>query len=186
MSTGHNIDFGNTCGFDQSTDKHDTNPMLSDLSENGGFSPTQAIAGNSPALNAAGACNLTEDQRISPRPKGSGCDIGAFELGSVATTTREWGDLLCTNGAGPEDALALIAQGAGVAAASPAGAVCPSGGDATYVAGWFLSKPWGDFNCDGLVDILDALAILQGEVDIDYQSETSCPKVGDQVQVGVP
>jgi hypothetical protein len=184
-SIGHNIDFGSTCGFNTATDHSNINPNLSPLADHGGFSPTHAIVGP-PALNAGDCGSVILDQRVVPRPQGSACDIGSFEFGSFATTTREWGDLLCANGAGPDDALVLIAQGAGIAAAGPAGAACPGVGDDTYVGGWFLHRPWGDFNCSGLVDILDALAILQGVVNISYPSDTACPKVGDQVEVGIP
>ena len=51
--------------------------------------PTKIIAllANSPALDdAAGANCPATDQRGVPRPQGSGCDIGAFELEAVDTT----------------------------------------------------------------------------------------------------
>jgi CSLREA domain-containing protein len=56
-------------------------PQLGPLQLNGGYTPTQAIAQNTPAFNAADpGTSLKVDQRASPRPENGGYDIGAFEL----------------------------------------------------------------------------------------------------------
>jgi hypothetical protein len=56
-------------------------PQLGPLQNNGGYTPTQTIAANTPAFNAADpATSLNVDQRGSPRPENGGYDIGAFEL----------------------------------------------------------------------------------------------------------
>ncbi len=54
-------------------------PGLSALADNGGLTPTQALALTSPAVNA-GATALTTDQRGEARPFGGAPDIGAYEL----------------------------------------------------------------------------------------------------------
>lgn len=58
-------------------------PRLSALGDNGGPTPTRALKPGSPAIDAAGGkpCSTTTDQRGVKRPKGSRCDIGAFEKG---------------------------------------------------------------------------------------------------------
>lgn len=55
-------------------------PNLGPLQDNGGPSQTMAIDANSPAFNAvsSGGCPVA-DQRGTPRPQGSYCDIGAYE-----------------------------------------------------------------------------------------------------------
>jgi CSLREA domain-containing protein len=181
-STGHNIDQGTDCGFNLPTDKH-TDPMLSSLGDSGGFSLTEAIAPNSPAKDAAGACALDSDQRVFPRPQGSACDIGAFEVGSIATTDRIWGDTLCSNGVGGDDALAGIAAFAGVTLSQPAGTLCPALSQDVYVGGWFASHLWGDFDCNGAVNLLDALHILRAAAEVPLTPADPCPQLGDTVPV---
>jgi hypothetical protein len=55
-------------------------PLLGPLQDNGGPTPTHALLPGSPAidLGASVVCPAT-DQRGVTRPKGIGCDIGAFE-----------------------------------------------------------------------------------------------------------
>jgi uncharacterized repeat protein (TIGR01451 family) len=56
-------------------------PQLLPLADNGGLTPTMAIATTSPALNSAGACSSPgTDQRGIARPQGAACDRGAVEL----------------------------------------------------------------------------------------------------------
>jgi predicted outer membrane repeat protein len=57
-----------------------TNPLLGALANNGGFTQTMALLSGSPAIDAGN--NLTcaaTDQRGVARPKGTACDIGAYE-----------------------------------------------------------------------------------------------------------
>jgi len=81
ITSGHNIDSQNSCGFDPSRDQINTNPLLGPLQDNGGPTFTQAITINSPAFNAAVGGPET-DQRGDgfPRPMLNGYDIGAYEL----------------------------------------------------------------------------------------------------------
>lgn len=64
------------------------NPALLLLADNGGPTPTHALASGSPAVDA-GSCTdisggtITVDQRGLPRP--GVCDVGAFELGGDET-----------------------------------------------------------------------------------------------------
>lgn len=86
-SQGNNVDSGTDCGLSDTTpgqnDESDTNPLLGPLQNNGGPTLTMALSPGSPALNkipARGAGCPSTDQRGVPRPQGTGCDIGAYEL----------------------------------------------------------------------------------------------------------
>ena len=86
-SLGHNIDQGDSCGFDQPTDLENTNAELGELDEAGG-SPVHPLDPTSPAIDAIPVeecldsedMPLLTDQRGVERPQGSACDIGAVEL----------------------------------------------------------------------------------------------------------
>jgi len=62
-------------------------PLLGPLQDNGGLTPTHALATNSPAVDAADpACAVGRlDQRDVVRPIGSACDIGAVEMAPIQT-----------------------------------------------------------------------------------------------------
>ena len=65
-----------------------TNPVLSTLANNGGFTQTRALGFGSSAINAGGVnstCSST-DQRGTARPQGGGCDIGAYEAYLLTVT----------------------------------------------------------------------------------------------------
>lgn len=89
-SYGYNLSSDSTCGFANSGDLNNTDPMLGALQNNGGPTQTMALPNGSPALDAgnpAGCTDfsgtlLTADQRGQPRPGGgetTGCDMGAYE-----------------------------------------------------------------------------------------------------------
>ena len=96
-SADHNLDSDNTCSLIQSNDlPNTTTPLLGALDPNGGPTETHALSAGSPAIDAGNpatpgsggnACEAT-DQRGVARPKGTNCDIGAFELepGSCTVT----------------------------------------------------------------------------------------------------
>lgn len=81
---GFNLDSGASCGFTQTSDMTNTNPLLGPLQNNGGPTPTMALLAGSPAIDAgstaAQGCPAT-DQRGKGRPDGAEtrCDMGAFE-----------------------------------------------------------------------------------------------------------
>jgi hypothetical protein len=92
LSGGGNIESpGDTCGFNDPTDQvnisaEDLN--LGPLADNGGPTETHALLPGSVAIDQipeadcvdADGQPLTTDQRGEPRPAGSGCDVGAFEV----------------------------------------------------------------------------------------------------------
>jgi hypothetical protein len=81
---GGNLQFGDdTCGAGIPIG----DPKLGALADNGGPTPTMALAIDSPAVDACTCTSVTTDQRGTPRPidwssvdNGDGpCDIGAYE-----------------------------------------------------------------------------------------------------------
>jgi hypothetical protein len=84
---GHNIGFGDSscpAGFGGG------DPNLGPIQDNGGPSQTVSLGSGSSAIDAVPAtgagCQPT-DQRGVPRPSGSACDIGAYEVaGPIAAT----------------------------------------------------------------------------------------------------
>jgi uncharacterized repeat protein (TIGR01451 family) len=61
-------------------------PRLMPLGDYGGETPTHALFGGSPAIDAAPDQGETEDQRGVSRPQGADWDIGAFEGGNADLT----------------------------------------------------------------------------------------------------
>lgn len=82
-SQGHNLSSDNSCAgaLTASGDLNNVDPLLGPLQDNGGATPTRALALASPALNAGAnsGCPAT-DQRGVARPQDGTCDIGAYEL----------------------------------------------------------------------------------------------------------
>jgi CSLREA domain-containing protein len=64
-------------------------PLVGPLADNGGPTRTHALLVGSPAIDAAGTPCPATDQRGVSRPRGTACDIGAFEVGiDVAIDVR--------------------------------------------------------------------------------------------------
>jgi len=81
ISSGHNLDSENSCGFDATGDLVNTDPMLGPLQDNGGPTFTCALPIDSPAVDAGDNSGAPDtDQRGVTRPQGTTVDIGAFEL----------------------------------------------------------------------------------------------------------
>jgi RTX calcium-binding nonapeptide repeat (4 copies) len=56
--------------------------LLGPLDDNGGPTLTHLPAANSPAVDRiTGECAVSDDQRSQARPQGTGCDVGAVEVG---------------------------------------------------------------------------------------------------------
>lgn len=90
QSQGHNLDSLNECSFTATGDLVNADPLLALLADNGGPTQTMALAGISPAIDAAdGAACPPTDQRGVLRPAGAGCDIGAFELATPGATSGQ-------------------------------------------------------------------------------------------------
>jgi len=153
MSSGNNIDTGNTCNFHAAGDQFNTPAGLAPLALNApGTTATHALLAGSKALDAGGtSCPTSTDQRGSPRPfdgDGSGvaqCDIGAYEAQSV----RRCGDVNGDGALNIGDAL-LIAQ----YDVQARGCNDPV----------FTRPDACDVNADGFCNIGDALKIAQCDV----------------------
>jgi hypothetical protein len=86
-SLGHNLDSGNSCGFNATGDLTNTNPLVSPLQYESSTTWIHALLQGSPAIDAGddAACPAT-DQRSANRPADGDantfahCDIGAYEL----------------------------------------------------------------------------------------------------------
>ena len=64
-----------------------TNPLLGPLADNGGPTRTHALLAGSPAIDTAAGCPPpAADQRGVARPRGTACDIGAYEFQPAAAT----------------------------------------------------------------------------------------------------
>jgi CSLREA domain-containing protein len=90
-SLGHNLVSDGSCGFAASGDLSNTSPQLGPLQDNGGPTPTMALAPTSPAVDGGDdAADPPTDQRGVRRPHGLRGDIGAFELanGPAVTVTQ--------------------------------------------------------------------------------------------------
>jgi len=81
VTSANNIGGDASCMFTDPGSKQNTNPLLGPLADNGGQTDTMALTAGSPAIDAGTntGCPPT-DQRGVPRPQGSTCDIGAYEL----------------------------------------------------------------------------------------------------------
>jgi hypothetical protein len=94
-SGGGNIESALSCGFTAAGDHQNTAADLGPLQDNGGpalpsgaHPQTLAPLRGSPAIGGAltPVCPTTDERGI-PRPQGTGCDIGAFEVTPPAVTT---------------------------------------------------------------------------------------------------
>jgi hypothetical protein len=90
-SYGYNLDSEDSCGFHETSDQINTDPLLGPLQDNGGATPTCALLYGSPAIDA-GTCTgaPTTDQRGVARPQGASCDVGAYELTNTPNVTGDY------------------------------------------------------------------------------------------------
>jgi hypothetical protein len=79
-SGGHNLQSASDCGFRATGDRSNSDPKLGGLASNGGPTQTRALQAGSAAIDGGGPCPPpTSDQRGVRRPRGTACDMGAFE-----------------------------------------------------------------------------------------------------------
>lgn len=96
------------------------NPLLGQLQDNGGYTPTMAIPFGSVAMSSADAStSLATDQRNVARPQAGGYDIGAFEVCriKVGAVFQPWP---CSEVAAQEPPIALTILAAQGGTTSPA------------------------------------------------------------------
>ena len=119
---GHNLSFGNAGCPGANAD-----PKLGTLGNHGGPTPTIPLLAGSPAIDAipAGDPSCTgSDQRGMPRPGGSACDIGAFELS-------------------PPKLSGVAAAATGPSAATVTGSITSNVSDATVSVHYGLTSGYG-------------------------------------------
>ena len=86
-SMGHNIEDGSSCGFGAGGDQSSIDPQLGPLGDNGGPTPTMALLGGSPAIDAGDSAQCPNEDQRGQMGRADGnidgvfqCDIGAYEL----------------------------------------------------------------------------------------------------------
>lgn len=83
-SLGHNLDSDGSCSLTGPGDLPNTDPLLGPLQDNGGATFTQALLIGSPAMDSGDNDTCPDaDQRGVARPKGLGCDRGAYEAVNI-------------------------------------------------------------------------------------------------------
>jgi hypothetical protein len=81
QSLGYNLGSDGTCPFGVPGDAAAIDAQLQPLADNGGDTPTMALAATSPAVDRipGDLCGIARDQDGVPRPQHFSCDVGAFE-----------------------------------------------------------------------------------------------------------
>jgi hypothetical protein len=131
VSSGHNVDSLDQCGFHASGDHVNTPPALGPLQNNGGSTETLALLAGSPAINSGdnSGCPATDARGVT-RPQQTVCDIGAYEFAPP---------LASTGGANPPSQTA----------ATVTGAVTPNLRDTTYYFEYGLTTSYGSKTAPG-------------------------------------
>jgi hypothetical protein len=86
---GYNIDSDTSCGFIGEPDNPGRDPMLGPLTDNGGPTRTRELLPGSLAIDNVPCSGGGFDQRGAPRPFGSKCDSGAFEVGTCCAAQEK-------------------------------------------------------------------------------------------------
>ena len=157
-SNGYNLDSQNSCGFDQPTDLINTDPLLGPLQDNGGPTFTHALLHGSPAIDAStNAGAPATDQRGTPRPQGTTCDIGAYELTQASVTTA--------TGTGTASFSTLNGYITGLTASTESALTCPPREDLDFPHGLF------SFTVNGITpgSTATVVIILPSDVPTDTQ-----------------
>ena len=107
VSGSYNLIQSSFCTIDGVGNLTGVSAQLGGLQDNGGPTPTHALRGSSPAIDAgspatpgssSGACPET-DQRGITRPYGTACDIGAYEAAACGNGVLDAGET-CDDGNG--------------------------------------------------------------------------------------
>ncbi len=175
MSNGHNIAGDDTCNLTAPGDLPNTDSLLQPLGDNGGLTPTHALAPGSPARDAGDPSSCPDtDQRGRLRPPAS-CDIGAFEADAGLPPNPIQGDVNCDGTANAVDALGILRAVAGLAVTQQEPCVDPG------EPFWFGATQ-GNVNCDyGQVNAVDALAVLRYVAGLPVTQNEQfgpCPDIG--------
>jgi hypothetical protein len=108
-----NLETGITCGFRAPADRPVTDPQLSTLLlAAGGETPVLTIAPTSPAVDLGPLCT-EPDQRDLPRPQGTSCDAGAYEVDQPPEVAITGGPSGPTNDATPTFSFAAAPDASG-------------------------------------------------------------------------
>jgi CSLREA domain-containing protein len=128
-------------------------PKLAQLADNGGPTPTEALASGSSAIDRGTGCAAT-DQRGVPRSVGGACDIGAYELvrckGRAATRIGTNGADALTGTAGP-DVFVLLGGNDRAFGLGGNDRFCGGAGDDREVGGAGRDSLHGDTGKDNLL-----------------------------------
>jgi hypothetical protein len=183
-SLGHNLieTVSSGCDLTGITDSNITgdDPMLGDLGDNGGPTQTHALLEGSPAIDAGSEdCPPPNaDQRGTPRPQGSTCDIGAFEVEQPSEAL--WGDGDCGGAVNLGDAIGIARH----LVSLPVNKVgdCPDPGESVTADG--VARIWQDIDCSGTVSLGDAIGIARHLVSLPVNKATEdCPDIGATVVI---
>jgi len=100
VSLGYNMAGDGSCPFGAAGDAASTDAHLQPLADNGGDTPTMALAATSPAVDRipGDLCAEAVDQDDVTRPQHYSCDVGAFER---VWTTTDLANLLLVQVVGP-------------------------------------------------------------------------------------
>jgi CSLREA domain-containing protein len=122
-SQGHNLSDGTDCGLGGAGDLQSADPRLRGLGDHGGPTDTEALVQGSAAIDAGEGCGAL-DQRGTTRPRGSGCDIGAYEFALPVVTTTP-------------------AAGIGQTSATLRGTISPSSADTAFFFEYGTTTAYG-------------------------------------------
>jgi CSLREA domain-containing protein len=192
VSSGHNLEDATSCGLSASGDISGVPARLAPLADNGGSTQTHALLQDSPAIDGgANAGCPALDQRKYHRPTdgdGNGtafCDIGAYEAHGQQFDAV-FGDTHCDGAITTVDALKTLLSVTGKAgSACGPNSVGPVAGDPVLLHFWSVFG-WGDVNCDGGVDAVDALALMRHVSGLPPLKQVEpCPEIATPVPLGV-
>ncbi|HUF53211.1 MAG TPA: hypothetical protein VMR52_05485 [Dehalococcoidia bacterium] len=93
---------------------------------------------------------------------------------------KKWGDWNCSGQADPVDSLLTLRYDAGLG--TNTGDECPSLGDIIQVAvAGSVGRTWGDVDCSGAVDPIDALKLLRFDAGLSVTLGSDCPTIGSDI-----